>query len=103
MIIYLKAISCFVEFNPLLTSDSLLRTLANSVDTGEMPHNAVFHQGLHCLLRRVHDNSSKTISQIRRLVAYDFWSMRHFAEFDIWSSTTFWQKNSSETMKVFYL
>ena len=26
-------------------------TLANSVDPDEMPHNAAFHQGLHCLLR----------------------------------------------------
>ena len=34
---------------------------------------------------RVHDNSSKTISPIRQIVAYDFWSMRHFAEYDIWS------------------
>ena len=25
-------------------------TLAKIVDRGEMPHNAVFHQGLHCLL-----------------------------------------------------
>ena len=33
----------------------------------------------------VHDNSSKTISPIRQLVAYDIWSMRHFAKYDIWS------------------
>ena len=26
-------------------------TLANSEDPDEMQHNAVFHQGLHCLLR----------------------------------------------------
>ena len=26
-------------------------TLANSEDPDEMPHNAAFHQGLHCLLR----------------------------------------------------
>ena len=31
----------------------------------------------------VHDNSSKTISPIRQLVAYDFWSMRRFVEYDI--------------------
>ena len=41
----------------------------------------------------VHDNSSKTISPMRQLVAYDFWSMRRFAEYDIWpkkkSGTTF--------------
>ena len=35
--------------------------------------------------KRVHDNSSKTISPILQLVAYDFWSMRRFAEYDIWS------------------
>ena len=27
-------------------------TLANSEDPDEMQHNAAFHQGLHCLLRR---------------------------------------------------
>ena len=27
-------------------------TLANSDDPDEMPHNAAFHQGLHCLLRQ---------------------------------------------------
>ena len=27
-------------------------TLANSVDPDEMPHNAAFHQGLHCLLHQ---------------------------------------------------
>ena len=26
-------------------------TLANREDTDEMQHDAVFHQGLHCLLR----------------------------------------------------
>ena len=26
-------------------------TLANSIDPDEMQHNAVFHQGLHCLLQ----------------------------------------------------
>ena len=29
-------------------------TLANSEDSDEMPHNAAFHQGLHCLLRQNH-------------------------------------------------
>ena len=29
---------------------SLMSTLANSEDPDEMPHNAAFHQGLHCLL-----------------------------------------------------
>ena len=27
-------------------------TLANSEDLDEMPHNAAFHQGQHCLLRQ---------------------------------------------------
>ena len=34
----------FVAGNPLTG------TLANSEDPDEMPHNAAFHQGLHCLL-----------------------------------------------------
>ena len=29
-----------------------MRAVANSEDLDEMPLNAVFHQGLHCLLRR---------------------------------------------------
>ena len=29
-----------------------MRTLANIEDPDEMPHNATFHQGLHCLLRQ---------------------------------------------------
>ena len=28
-----------------------MRTLANSEDLDEMPNNAIFHQGLHCLLK----------------------------------------------------
>ena len=27
-----------------------MRTSAKSEDSDEMPHNAAFHQGLHCLL-----------------------------------------------------
>ena len=29
-----------------------MSTKANSEDPDEMPHNAAFHQGLHCLLRQ---------------------------------------------------
>ena len=29
-----------------------MHTLANSYDPDEMLHNAAFHQGLHCLLRK---------------------------------------------------
>ena len=39
-------------FNSLHTSDSFMRTLANSVDPDEMPHSATFYQGLHCLHRK---------------------------------------------------
>ena len=28
-------------------------TMANSEDPDEMPHEAAFHQGLHCLLRQI--------------------------------------------------
>ena len=40
------------SFHPLYTSDSLLHTSANSENPDEMPHNAAFHQGQHCLLRQ---------------------------------------------------
>ena len=33
-----------IEFNPLYTG-----TFTNSEDPDEMPHDAAFHQGLHCL------------------------------------------------------
>ena len=36
----------------LLPSDSYMRIEANSEGPDEMPHNAAFHQGLHCLLRQ---------------------------------------------------
>ena len=29
-----------------------MSTLTNSDDPDEMPHNAPFHQGIHCLLRQ---------------------------------------------------
>ena len=29
-----------------------MRTLVNSADPDEMPHNAAFHQDFHCLLRQ---------------------------------------------------
>ena len=37
--------------NPLETGNPLTSILANGEDPDEMPHNAVFHQGLHCLLK----------------------------------------------------
>ena len=44
---------CLNSFlNPLYTSDSYMRTLSNSEHPDEMLHDAVFHQGLHCLLRQ---------------------------------------------------
>ena len=50
---------CYSMFNPLKTRNPKMDTLANSEDPDEMPHNAAFHQGLHCLLRR--NQSSNTI------------------------------------------
>ena len=36
-------------FNPLYSGTPLTGTYANSEDADEMPHNAAFHQVLHCL------------------------------------------------------
>ena len=40
------------HFNPLRTGNHQMGTMANSEDPDEMPHNAAFHQGLHCLLKQ---------------------------------------------------
>ena len=37
------------NFNPLYTEMFLMSSLANSKYPDEMPHDAAFHQGLHCL------------------------------------------------------
>ena len=37
--------------NPLYTRNPYTCTFTNSEDPDELPHNAAFHQGLHCLLR----------------------------------------------------
>ena len=34
-------------------------TIANSEDPDEMPHNAAFHQGLHCLQRQNQSSDEK--------------------------------------------
>ena len=40
-----------LRLNPLNTGNPITGTFTNSEDPDEMPHNAAFHQGLHCLLR----------------------------------------------------
>ena len=37
---------------------------------------------------RIHDIWSKTISSKRRLVECDIWSIRHFTDYDVWSTMT---------------
>ena len=39
------------KVNPLYTGNLKTGTLTNSEDLDEMQHDAVFHQGLHCLLK----------------------------------------------------
>ena len=39
-----------MNVNLLWTRNPWTGTLTNSEDSDEMPHNAAFHQGLHCLL-----------------------------------------------------
>ena len=43
----MKTVGHKKQVNPLKTG-----TLANSEDPDEMPNDATFHQGLHCLLRQ---------------------------------------------------
>ena len=44
---------CFSHpFTPLYTSSRLQNASLQTVKPHKMPHNAAFHQGLHCLLRQ---------------------------------------------------
>ena len=45
-------------------------TLTNSVEKDEMPHNAAFYQGLHCLLRQ-NQSSEKEIQYFFECLTYD--------------------------------
>ena len=36
---------------PLYIGNPYMRTISNSEDPDEIPHDAAFHQGIHCLLR----------------------------------------------------
>ena len=38
-----------IKFNPLYMGNPKKGTFTNSEDPDGMPHNAAFHQGLHCL------------------------------------------------------
>ena len=40
---------------------SFVLTTADSEDPAKMPHNVVFHQGLHCLLRQKRSPEKKNI------------------------------------------
>ena len=44
--------------------------LANSENLDEMPHNAAFHQGLHCLLRQ-NRSSAKEIQYCLEIITCD--------------------------------
>ena len=46
------------SINPLYIGNPRTGSLANSEDSDEMPHNAAFHQGLHCLLRFISSGST---------------------------------------------
>ena len=45
-------------------------TLANSEDPDEMPHNAAFHHGLHCLPRQ-NPSSETEIQKFLEIITYD--------------------------------
>ena len=46
-----------------------MHTWANSKDPDEMPHNAAFHHGLHCLLRQI--ISVKRIQYHLEIITFD--------------------------------
>ena len=47
-----------------------MHTLANSEDQDEMPHNAAFHQGLHCF-RRQKGSADKEMHIILKIITCD--------------------------------
>ena len=46
-------------------------TFANSEDPDEMPYNAAFHHGLHCLLYRQNPSSEKGIQYFLEIMTCD--------------------------------
>ena len=47
-------------------------TLANLEDPDEMPHDAAFHQALHCLLRQ----NKSSVKEIQYFIGtYNLWSL----------------------------
>ena len=57
-------------FNLLKTRNPKTGTLADSVDPDEMPHNAAFHQYLHCLVRQ-NQTSEKEIHYLLEIITCD--------------------------------
>ena len=52
--------------------------MVNSEDPDEMPQNAAFHQGLHCLLRQ-NPSSERKIQYFQEIITYDplVYTMEH--------------------------
>ena len=53
--------------SPLETRNPQMGTLANSEDPDVRPHNAIFYQGLHCLLRQTR-SSEKEIQYVLEII-----------------------------------
>ena len=56
IILFVLSLSCNDSITDFPISSNtiafhFIRTLENSEDSDEMPHDAAFHQGLHCLLK----------------------------------------------------
>ena len=64
-----EMISFLIFINCLYTGNPLMCTFTNSEDPDEMPHNAAFHQGLHCLLMK--KKTPKTFSENYNLTPLD--------------------------------
>ena len=65
IILYLNSSMAIEDFGSnchLRLTFCILGTLANSEDSDEMPHNAAFHQGIHCLPRQKRFSEKNTIS-----------------------------------------
>ena len=62
-------ITVCIYFYPLYSSDFYMHIFASSEDPDEMPHNAAFHQGLHCLLKQK-QSSEKEIQYHLEIITF---------------------------------
>ena len=78
---------------PLYTGNPLTDTLASSVDQDEMPHKAVFHQGLNCLQKKIYSGTEIHLNLKLRPLDMEFEDRVHAGTCLIEFSPYLWKIN----------